>query len=90
MRGLLSICLVPALMLASEPAAAPDGNAAVPEGRKLNNLVAVLLDVAPAPTAESFPFVRPSDGWIFISFATRGEGSIRLTLDQGLEGEAPI
>jgi hypothetical protein len=56
----------------------------------LNNLAALLLDVVPAPATAAFPFVRPSDGWIFISITTRGEGKIRLTLDKDSPGETPI
>jgi hypothetical protein len=79
-----------ALMVARGLAAAPYGNPSVAEPQKLNNLAALLLDVVPAPTTESFPFVRASDGWIFISFATHGEGKIRLILDIASPGEAPI
>ncbi len=79
-----------ALALAGGLAAAAYGNTAVPEGRRLNNLATVLLDVAADPSTESFPFVRPSEGWVFISFTTHGEGSIRLTLDKGSPGETPI
>ena len=63
---------------------------AVPEPQRINNLAALLLDVVPAPTTESFPFVRASDGWIFLSFTTHGEGKIQLTLDKASHGEAPI
>jgi len=79
-----------ALILSRGLAAAPYGNTSVPEGRKLNNLVTLLLDITPASTTESFPFVRPSDGWVFISFTTHGQGTIRLTLDKALPGEIPI
>ena len=90
MQRMLTMCMASALVLACGLAAAPYGNTSVPEGRKLNNLAALLLDVVPAPTTESFPFVRPSDGWVFISFTTHGEGTIRLTLDKALPGEIPI
>ena len=76
-----------ALALISGQAVAPHGNTPLPEGRKLNNLATLLLDVAAAPTADSVPFVRPSDGWVFMSFATHGEGTIRLTLDKASPGE---
>jgi len=79
-----------ALMVARGLAAAPDGNPAVPKPQRSNNLATLLLDVAPAPTTESFPFVRANDGWIFLSFTTHGEGQIHLTLDKASRAEAPI
>ena len=89
-RRMLKICVTSTLILSTGLTVAPHGNTSFPEGRKLNNLVTLLLDVVPAPTTESFPFVRPSDGWIFLSFATHGEGTIRLTLDKASPGETPI
>src|SRR5579872_1208856 len=90
MPRLLSICTAAALVVAQDLGAAPSGDTFVPEGRRLNNLAALLLNVLPAPAANSFSFVRPRDGWIFISFTTRGDGTIGLTLDKGSPGEAPI
>jgi hypothetical protein len=86
----LVIFAAAALIVARGLAAAPDDNPAVPESQRINNLAALLLDVVPAPTTKSFPFVRASDGWIFLSFTTHGEGKIRLTLDKASLGEAPI
>jgi hypothetical protein len=71
-------------------AATSGGNSSVLEGRKLNNLSTLLLDVVPPAGTESIPFVRASGGWIFISLATRGEGSFRLALDKALPGEIAI
>jgi len=90
MRRMLTMCVASALALAGGLAATPDGNTSAAEGRKLNNLATLLLDVAGTPTTESFPFVRPSDGWVFLSFTTHGEGTIRLTLDKASPGETPI
>jgi hypothetical protein len=103
MRRTLIMCMTSALALAGGLAAAPDAGTSVPEGRigtpnatrrvwepRLNNLVTLLLDVAPAPTREPFPFVRPSDGWVFISCITHGEGTLHLRLDKASPGEAPI
>jgi hypothetical protein len=90
MPKILGIFAAAALIIARGLAAAPNGNPSVPEPQKLNNLATLLLDVVPAPTRESFPFVRASDGWIFLSFNTHGEGKIRLTLDKASPGEAPI
>jgi hypothetical protein len=90
MRTMLTRCMASALALAGGLAAAAYGKASIPEGRRLNNLVTLLLDVTPAPGTESCSFVRASEGWIFISFATQGEGVIRLALDRGSPGETPI
>lgn len=96
MRGLFvdTARWMAALMLAHDLAAAPldalPSNTFVAESQKLNNLVALLLEVVPPPTAEFLPFVRPSNGWIFISLTTRGDGTIRLLLDPGSPGETPI
>ena len=78
------------LVFARGFAAPPDGHRSVPGPQRINNLATLLLDVVPSPTTESFPLVRASDGWIFLSLTTRGEGKIRLTLDKGSPGEAPI
>ena len=74
-------------ILIGELVAAPTENSHAPRSEKLNNLVAVLLDVVPTSSTRAFALVRPSDGWIHISFTTRGEGAFRLTLDKGLAGE---
>lgn len=79
-----------ALILARGLIAAPDSSTTATGGGKLNNLVEVLVDAVPASDTESFSFVRPSEGWIFISFTTRGEGAFHITLDKNEPGEAPI
>jgi hypothetical protein len=57
--------------------------------KKLNNLVSELLDVsATSQSAKPFTFTRPSDGWIFISSACKGTGTIRVILDK--ESDAVI
>ena len=89
-RRIFMMFLASALIFSAGLAAASRGNTSVPEARKLNNLVTLLLDVVPSPTTESFPFVCPKDGWIFIFFATHGEGAIHLTLDKASPGETPI
>src|SRR5208283_2386895 len=78
------------LFLASHLLAAPPADAPAPQFHRLNNLVAVLLDAAPEPSTDSLSFVRPTDGWIFLSLATRGDGTVRLTLDKGSPQEAVI
>jgi hypothetical protein len=89
-RRMLITYMMSAMVLTRSPAAATYSNNSTPEGRKLNNLVTLLLDVVPAPTIESFALIRPSDGWIFISFTMHGEGNIRLTLDKASTGEILI
>jgi hypothetical protein len=78
------------LIVARGLAAAPEGNPAVPEPQRINNLAVLLLDVVPAPTTELFPFIRAGDGWTFFSFTTQGEGTICLSLDKGSPKEALI
>jgi hypothetical protein len=90
MRIILTMYITSSLLLSGGLVAASYSDTSIPEGRKLNNLVTLLLDVVPAPTTESFPFVRPSDGWVFISFITHGEGTIHLTLDKASPGEILI
>ncbi len=84
----LSIACAPILLYGL--GAGPASTTAVVENRRLNNLATLLVDVAGAPTTNSFPFVRSSDGWIFISLASQGEGTIRVSLDQGTPGATPI
>ena len=90
MPKILVLFAAAALIVARGLAAAPEGNPSVPEPQRINNLAALLLDVVPAPTTESFSFVRARDGWIFLSFTTHGEGKIRLILDKASPGEALI
>src|SRR5580704_11548760 len=90
MRRMLTLCLASVLILARGLAIAQDGSTSAAGVKKLNNLVALLLDAAPTPGTESFSFERPGAGWIFIFFATRGDGDIRLTLDKGSPQETPI
>jgi hypothetical protein len=51
--------------------------------KKLNNLVAVLLEAsAISKTGNVIPFTRPSAGWIFLSASTKGMGSVKIVLDK--------
>jgi len=79
-----------ALIFVCGVAAAPGSTTFVSGNRRLNNLATLLLEVVGAPTTKPFSFVRSSDGWIFISLTTHGEGTIRLTLDKASPGETPI
>lgn len=78
------------LLALSSLAVEPDGQLVAAEPKRLNNLSSMLLDVAPAQTKQSFSFVRASDGWIFVSITTHGEGNISLTLDKSSAGETKI
>ena len=52
------------------------------EEQKLNNLVSRLLEVSTLTnSSQSFSFSRSRDGWIFISWKTKGEGTLRVVLD---------
>ncbi len=86
----LGIIAVAALMFSGDLAAASDGKPSIPKPKKLNNLATLLMDVTPTPTTASFPFVRASDGWIFVSFTTHSEGNMSLILDKASPEEAPI
>src|SRR5947207_3054896 len=71
-----------ALILLDAFATSAPGEPPVPGERKLNNLVAELLEVPSIPNpGKTFPFNRASDGWIFISLTCKGEGRIRVVLD---------
>ncbi|MGO8696288.1 MAG: hypothetical protein ACLQVY_01020 [Limisphaerales bacterium] len=90
MKRTLATCLATSLGLLCGFADPPNGLSAMPDHRQLNNLVELRLDVAPAPGAQTFSFVRPTAGWIFISFTVTGEGAVQLTLDKAAPGEVPI
>ena len=77
------------LILTRGFAGAPNGESSIAP-HKLNNLNTLLLDAGPASGAETLPLIRPTKGWIFISFTTHGAGSLRLTLDKGSAGETSI
>jgi hypothetical protein len=86
MKRTLAACLIATLTLTDGWADAPNA----PVNRRLNNLVEVLLDVTPAPGEQSFSFVRPSAGWVFVSFTIQGGGAVQLTLDKSTPGEVAI
>ena len=71
----LLLCSVP-LARGSESVTAP----AKPE--RLNNLVSELLVASSISGASNeFSFARPRKGWIFVSAACQGQGTVRVTLD---------
>ncbi len=65
--------------------------------KKLNNLVSELLEVASiSESSKPFMFTPSSDGWIFISSNSKGNGTARVILDgsdsvivHGTEGGLP-
>ena len=76
------VSLVVALILFSRFAPAAEDPLSVSTEKRQNNLVSELLQVSSFPeSTRSFPFSRSRDGWIFISSASKGEGTIRLLLD---------
>src|SRR6266550_4874524 len=51
--------------------------------KKLNNLVSELLEVASiSESGKPFTFTRSSDGWIFVSSNSKGNGTARVILDK--------
>jgi hypothetical protein len=57
--------------------------------QRRNNLVSELLRVSSIPKpGSSFTFARPQEGWIFISAACEGNGTIKFMLDQVPIGNA--
>ena len=62
---------------------AADAKALSAGQRKLNNLVAVLLEAKTiSRPGVSLTFSRPTAGWIFVSAACQGQGSVTVTLDE--------
>lgn len=54
--------------------------------KRLNNLVAELLEVADvSQQGGTFAFERPRAGWIFVTAACRGAGTVSLKLDDAAE-----
>jgi len=59
--------------------------------RKLNNLVAELLEVSSiSKLSKPFTFKRSSDGWIFISSSCQGKGTASVILDKELRRDTVI
>jgi len=59
--------------------------------KKLNNLVSELLEVsAISESAKPFTFTRSNDGWIFVSWTSKGKGTVRVVLDKRLGGDSVI
>ena len=58
---------------------------------KRNNLVSHLLEVASiSKSGNSFAFTRSRPGWIFVSAAYDGKGSVKVVLDKASGGDAII
>ena len=59
--------------------------------KKQNNLVSVLLEASSiAKSGASFAFTRPAEGWIFLSAASKGKGTVYLFLDHASKAEAVL
>src|SRR5215510_37025 len=55
--------------------------------KKLNGIVSELLEVTSiSKSSKPFLFNRPNDGWIFITVSCRGEGTVGVLLDKGVQG----
>src|SRR6266481_92843 len=59
--------------------------------KKLNNLVSELLEVSSiSGSGKPFTFARSSDGWIFVSWTSKGKGTVRVILDTERGGDPVI
>ena len=59
--------------------------------KKLNNLVSELLEVSSiSESSKPFTFTRSSEGWIFVSWTSKGKGTVRVILDKGRGGDSVI
>jgi hypothetical protein len=59
--------------------------------KKLNNLVSRLLEAsAISKSGNSFAWTRKGAGWVFISAACKGKGTLTIALDKASGGNAPI
>jgi hypothetical protein len=59
--------------------------------RRLNNLVAELLEVSSiSQTNAPFTFTRLTDGWVIVSATCKGPGTVVVTLDGSLRGSPVI
>jgi hypothetical protein len=59
--------------------------------KRLNNLVADLLEVSSISKASKpIPFTRSKEGWICLSAAFKGSGTVRIILDQASQGDTVI
>jgi hypothetical protein len=72
-----------ALILPSLLAFAGYSEQPVPQEKKLNNLVSVLLEASSIQKAAgSFTFSRPTEGWVFIAAMCKGKGTVTVALDK--------
>lgn len=59
--------------------------------KRLNNLVSELLQASSlSKSNEQFTFIRPRDGWIFISASCEGKGAVHVFLDRAAGAETVI
>jgi hypothetical protein len=87
--------------IASGVASATEPTVVFSGARKRNNLVTELLEVASiSEPGRAFRFMRPDDGWVFLTATRRGKGTVRIVLDdrpgddaigdRDADGERPI
>jgi hypothetical protein len=87
--------------IASRVASANEPTVVFSGARKLNNLVTELLEVASiSRPGGAFTFMRPDDGWVFLTARRQGKGTVRIVLDEqagddvvgenDADGERPI
>jgi len=59
--------------------------------KKRNNLVSELLLVSDvSKPGNSFTFARPHEGWVLISAAWKGNGTVNIVLDDASKGDAVV
>ncbi|MBI2825202.1 MAG: hypothetical protein HYX69_11000 [Planctomycetia bacterium] len=72
-------------------AGAAEPNVLASSEKKLNNVVATLLDVSGiSQPSSSFKFARPRAGWIFASARCGATGSVKIALDRKSEGDTLV
>ena len=59
--------------------------------KKLNNLATDLLEASSiSKSSKPIPFTRSREGWIYISAACKGNGTVRIILDKASRGDTVI
>jgi hypothetical protein len=80
--------------IASGVASATEPTVVFSGAHKQNNLVTELLEVASiSEPGRTFTFVRPDDGWVFLTAERQGKGKVRIVLDErpiDAVGDRPI
>ena len=70
-------------IIASSVVGATEPTVVFSGAQKRNNLVTELLEVASiSEPGRTFTFVRPDDGWVFLTARRQGKGTVRIFLDE--------